>query len=90
MLSIQRDDKGMPIQRTLVGTLDSYLCSTLQKQAKRGVKRKLIKITKKKGSELIADLGTKHVSASVMHQHLKTLNFQFRDGQAEKSLEAAL
>ena len=54
------------------------------------VKRKLLTLVKKKGTELSADLGTKHVTAQVMLKHLADIGFSYREGQAEKALKAAI
>ena len=54
------------------------------------VRKKLITLIKKKGTELTADLGTKHVTRATMLKHLATLRFEYREGQASKSLRAAL
>ena len=52
------------------------------------IRRKLIELVKKKGTELSADLGTKHVTGVVLHKHLGDMNYEFREGQSVKSLKA--
>ena len=54
------------------------------------VKKGLLKLIKKKGTELSADLGTKLVTSASMWKHLSTLNFELRHGQSEKALKAAV
>ena len=54
------------------------------------IRKKLIELVKKKGTELSADLGTKHVTGVVLHKHLADMGFEFREGQSSKSLKAAV
>ena len=54
------------------------------------VRKKLITLIKKKGSELSADLGTKHVPRLTLLKHLANIGFSYKEGQATSSLRAAL